>query len=117
MAGNPGGGPIVIATALDRRYAPWAATLVRSCVRAHPSSSVCFEIVHDGTLSEDDCARLAGTATRDRSSVRFHSVAGDAFAHLPTTALFGPVVWLRLCLPDLLLERSRVIYLDSDTLV
>jgi lipopolysaccharide biosynthesis glycosyltransferase len=117
MAGDAASTPIVIAIALDRRYAPWAATLVRSCVRANPSSSIGFEIIHDGTLSEEDCARLAVTATRDHSSVRFHSLAGDDFSDLPTTPLFGSIVWLRFHLPDLLLDRSRVIYLDSDTLV
>jgi UDP-glucose/galactose:(glucosyl)LPS alpha-1,2-glucosyl/galactosyltransferase len=117
MAGDPGGTPIVIAIALDGRYAPWAATLIRSCVRSNPSSSMCFEIVHDGTLSKEDCVRLAETATSGHSSVRFHPVVTDEFADLPTTPLFGPIVWLRFRLPDLLLDRSRVIYLDSDTLV
>jgi UDP-glucose/galactose:(glucosyl)LPS alpha-1,2-glucosyl/galactosyltransferase len=91
--------------------------LLRSCVRANPSSTLCFEIVHDRTLSEEDCGRLAETATTSHSSVRFHSVAGDDLAGLPTTPFFGSIVWLRFCLPDLLLDRSRVIYLDSDTLV
>src|SRR2546430_2117711 len=117
MAGDAGAGPIVIAVALDRRYTPWAATLLRSCMRANPSSNLCFEIVHDGTVSDEDRARLAETATSDHSSVRFHSLAIDDFAHLPTTALFGSIVWLRFRLPDLLPDRSRVLYLDSDTLV
>jgi lipopolysaccharide biosynthesis glycosyltransferase len=117
MAGDAGSMPIVIAMALDGRYAPWAATLVRSCVRANPSSTICFEIVHDGTLSEEDCGRLARTATSNHSSVRFHSLASADFSHLPTTPLFGSIVWLRFRLPDLLLDRSRVLYLDSDTLV
>src|SRR5205807_1096502 len=102
--------PIVIAVALDSRYAPWAATLLRSCVRANPSASICFEMVHDGTLSEDDCARLAETATSNHSSVRFHTVASKDLSDLPTTHLFGSVVWLRFYLPDLLLDRSRVLY-------
>jgi lipopolysaccharide biosynthesis glycosyltransferase len=114
---DPGGTPIAVAIALDRRYAPWAATLVRSSVRANSSSNLCFEIVHDGTLSEEDCGRLAETATSNHSSVRFHAVASDDLSDLPTTPLFGSIVWLRFWLPDLLPDRSRVIYLDSDTLV
>ena len=43
-------------------------------------------------------------------------IAAD-LSDLPTTPLFGPIVWLRFRLPDLLPDRSRVIYLDSDTLV
>jgi len=109
--------PIVIAVALDGRYAPWAATLVRSCLRANPLTSMCFEIVHDRTLSDEDRAGLAESATSNHSSFRFHAVASDNFSDLPSTPLFGSVVWLRFCLPDLLPDRSRVIYLDSDTLV
>src|SRR2546423_774820 len=105
MAGDAGSMPIVVAIALDRGYAPWAATLLRSCLRATPSSTICFEIVHDGTLSEEDCGRLARTATSSHSSVRFHSLASDDFSHLPTTPLFGSIVWLRFRLPDLLLDR------------
>ena len=115
--GDPGSAPIVIAVALDSRYPPWTATLLRSCVRANPSSSICFEILHDRTLSDEDCERLAETGTSSRSSVRFHSVARDDLSDLPTTPLFGSIVWLRFWLPELLLDRSRVIYLDSDTLV
>src|SRR5207248_881901 len=109
--------PIVIAVALDGRYAPWAATLVRSCLRANPLTSMCFEIVHDRTLSDEDRAGLAESATSNHSSFRFHAVASDNFSDLPSTPLFGSVVWLRFCLPDLLPDRSRVIYQDSDTLV
>jgi len=109
--------PIVIAVALDGRYAPWAAVLLRSCIRANPTSNICFEIAHDGTLTEEDRGRLAETATTSHASVRFHRVATDRFADLPTTPLFGAIVWLRFCLPELLSDRSRVIYLDSDTLV
>ena len=117
MPHKSGSTAIVIAMALDRGYAPWAATLLRSCVRAHPSTSICFEIVHDRSLSEEDCRRLTETATGSHASVRFHAVAIDAVSHLPTTPLFGSIVWLRFRLPELLLDRSRALYLDADTLV
>jgi lipopolysaccharide biosynthesis glycosyltransferase len=109
--------PIVIAVALDGRYAPWAATLIRSCVRTNPSSSICFEIFHDETLTEQDNRRLAETATSDHTAARFHAIASDDLSDLPATPLFPSIVWMRLQLPDLLLDRSRAIYLDSDTLV
>jgi lipopolysaccharide biosynthesis glycosyltransferase len=111
------GTPIVIAIALDRGYAPWAATLLRSCVRAHPLSAITFEILHDRTLSDEDCRRLGEAAMSSHSSVRFHSVPSEALSGLPTTPLFGSIVWLRFCLPDLLVDRSRALYLDCDTLV
>jgi lipopolysaccharide biosynthesis glycosyltransferase len=74
-------------------------------------------VIHDGTLSEEDCGRLAETATSSHSSVRFHAVTSNDLVGLPATPLFGSIVWVRFLLPDLLPDRSRVIYLDSDTLV
>jgi lipopolysaccharide biosynthesis glycosyltransferase len=68
-------------------------------------------------LSQADREHLAETAATSRASVRFHCVADDRFSDLPTTPLFGSIVWRRFCLPELLHDRSRVIYLDSDTLV
>lgn len=117
MAGDVDVTPIVVALAFDRRYAPWAATLIRSCVRANPSSTICFEILHNCTLTDEDRDRLAEAATSIHCSVRFHSVAEDDLSGLPTTSHFGAIVWLRFFLPDLVRDRSRVIYLDSDILV
>lgn len=109
--------PIVIAVALDGRYAPWAAVLLQSCVRANPTASISFEIVHDGSLSQENCGHLERIATARSAAVRFHCVAGDRFSDLPTTPRFGSIVWLRFCLPELLSDQSRILYLDSDTLV
>ncbi|MBV8161007.1 MAG: hypothetical protein JO265_08805, partial [Acidimicrobiia bacterium] len=95
-----GGSPIVIAIGLDGGYAPCAATLLRSCIAANPSASFCFEVVHDGTLSGEDCERLAKAATSDHLSVRFHCVASSDLPELPTTPFFGSIVWLRFTLPD-----------------
>lgn len=108
---------IVVALALDHQYAPWAATLLRSCVLANPSERLCFEIVHNGTLSDEDCRRLVESAAGERSSVRFHTVSHTELRGLPTTPHFGTVVWMRFFIPELLPDRARAIYLDSDILV
>ncbi|HEX6395267.1 MAG TPA: glycosyltransferase family 8 protein [Acidimicrobiales bacterium] len=117
MSSALGDAPIVVAVAIDDQYAPWAATLLRSCIMANPSIALSFEIVHNGTLSEEDRSRLVLSAKSEHSSVRFHTVSGDDLRGLPTTPHFGTVVWMRFFIPDLLLDRTRVIYLDSDTLV
>lgn len=117
MEGPEGSAPVVVALALDHQYAAWAATSIRSCLVAEPSSNICFEVVHGGTLTDEDRARLAQTATSARSSIRFHRVDGGQLSGLPTTPHFGTVVWLRFFLPELLGDRTKAIYLDSDTLV
>ena len=117
MSSAPGEAPIVIAVALNNQYAPWTATLLRSCLLANPSTGFFFEIIHNGTLSDEDRRRLVQSAESERSSVRFHMVPDDDLRGLPTTPHFGTVVWMRFFIPDLLLDRTRVIYLDSDTLV
>ena len=117
MEGSTGSSPVVVALAFDHQYAAWAATTIRSCLVADPSSSICFEIVHGGTLTDEDRARLAQTATTARTSIRFHCVDDRELSNLPTTPHFGAVVWLRFFLPELLRDRTKAIYLDSDTLV
>lgn len=107
----------MVALALDQRYAPWAATVIRSCVLAQPEAALCFEVLHDSSLSSASKDGLRAAANAPASSIRFHDVAEGDLSGLPSTAHFGTVVWLRLFLPDLLRDRTRAIYLDSDVLV
>jgi UDP-glucose/galactose:(glucosyl)LPS alpha-1,2-glucosyl/galactosyltransferase len=111
------GGRIVVAFALDRAYLPWTAVAIRSCALEHPSDELHFEVVHDSSLSAEEEERLEEAAGGGSPAIRFHRVPPGDLAGLPSTAQFGTIVWLRLLLPDLLSDRSRVIYLDSDVLV
>lgn len=110
-------GSLVVALALDGSYAPWAATVLRSCTLANPHADIAFEVVHDGTVADRDCERLAEAASSTRSTIRFHEIPDADLSGLPSTDRFGTSVWLRFFLPDLLADAPRALYLDSDTLV
>ncbi len=110
--------PITIALALDPAYLPWAATLLRSIVESDPDESVDVHVLNDGSIAGADRERLATAVLVSASStVTVHDVDPATLVELPTTAQFGPVIWMRLCLPALLPTTARVIYLDSDTFV
>ena len=106
-----------MALALDTNYLPWAATTVYSCLQANPGQTIHFHILHDGSIVPDDQSRLRSLAGEGPSTVDFLGVEPQRLSSLPVTAEFGTIVWLRLLLPELLPEASRVLYLDSDTFV
>lgn len=110
--------PIRMALCLDGAYTPWAATTMASCVRANRGSNLRFEIVHDRSLSDEDIEGLRTVAEGGHAGIGFHAVSPSSdLGALPTNAEFGNVVWLRLYLPEILADVSRVLYLDADTFV
>ena len=110
--------PITIALCLNGAYTPWAATTIASCLRANPGQAMRFEVVHDGSLSDGDVDGLRQVVEGGSGEIGFHPVSPtNDFRSLPTTAEFGTVVWLRLYLPEILSEVSKVLYLDADTFV
>jgi lipopolysaccharide biosynthesis glycosyltransferase len=109
--------PITVALAVDANYVPWAATLVRSCLQANPGQAVHFHILHDGSVDPDDQARLGSITAGGSSTLEILGVEPGRLAPLPSTPEFGPIVWLRFLIPELLPGTSRVLYLDSDTFV
>jgi lipopolysaccharide biosynthesis glycosyltransferase len=106
---------MVVSLAFDRGYLPWAGTLVESLLRHHPRGALRLVVVHDGSLQTADCDRLRRAAAGRPAGLEFHAVEASRLRPLPTTSDFGPVVWLRLLLPELLAGEPRVLYLDADT--
>ena len=107
-----------VALVTDAGYLPWCATAVRSCLDAHPGRPLHVHVVHDGTVAGGEAERLRSMAAATApATVEVHAVDPERVAHLPAVGRFGPVVWLRFLLPELLVDVDRVIYLDADTLV
>lgn len=88
-----------------------------SCHESNSVSGCQFEIVHDGSVNAQQLLQLASVVEGTSSTVRFHDIDRELIATLPTTRDFGAIVWLRFFLPDVLADRSKVLYLDSDTFV
>jgi lipopolysaccharide biosynthesis glycosyltransferase len=106
-----------VALSLDAKYLPWAATVVRSCLQADPAQVFRLHILHDGSIAPADQSRLRSMVGEGPSTMDFVGVEPRRLSTLPTTAEFGSIVWLRLLIPELLPEVSRVLYLDSDIFV
>lgn len=88
-----------------------------SCHESNGSAGCDFEILHDGSLDGPLTHQLCSVLDGTSSTVRVHSFDRNRIMGLPTTSAFGSIVWLRFFLPEVLADRSRVLYLDSDTFV
>lgn len=106
-----------VALAFDRGYLPWAATVVQSHLRHHPGGRPRFHVLHGGDLTGSDTNRLTGMVEQGEGEVQYHVVSEHRLQRLPPVDRFGRVVWMRILLPELLPDLTRVLYLDSDTLV
>jgi lipopolysaccharide biosynthesis glycosyltransferase len=109
--------PIVVALALDSSYVAPASAVIRSCLLRHSGGELRFEVVHDGSISNEHARLLEAMCVASGSEIRLHPVGERLFRGLPLIGRFGPIVWSRLFLPEVLSEVSRVLYLDCDVLV
>jgi lipopolysaccharide biosynthesis glycosyltransferase len=106
-----------IALVCDAAYAPWAGTSIKSCLASNPERIMRFDVLHDGSLNGADQDRFQEMVRNSSSDVQFHTVGRNRLEGIPFTEQFGPIVWLRFLLPELLADAERVLYLDADTLV
>jgi lipopolysaccharide biosynthesis glycosyltransferase len=90
---------------------------VHSCLQANSDDAVQFHILHDGSVVPGDQARLRSLVGDGPSQLDFIGVESQRLSSLPSTPEFGPIVWLRFMIPELLSSTSRALYLDSDTFV
>ena len=95
-------------------------------VGGHPASLLRSRTHRRASASRSSMTGRCRTKTVDSSQRRRRAITPQSgftpspattSPDLPTTPRFGSIVWLRFWLPDLLLDRSRALYLDSDTLV
>lgn len=106
---------IEVVTATDRRYLPWCATTIRSCLAQHPAGLVRVHVLHDGALLPEDRERLRRMAADAGGEVVFPTIGAEHLGRLPP---IGPrSALLRLLAPELFPDLDRVLYLDADTLV
>lgn len=109
---------LAIATTIDDRWVPHFATCAASVAASRGPERIRFLMLQGAGLS-DASVRALGDFVRELD-MEFDaiSIPPDVDASMPpTSAVFSPLVWYRLLLPELLADRDRVLFLDADTIV
>ena len=108
--------PISIALCSDANYAPHLATTLQSIFLHNVDADL---DVHVLCTDADPAtrARIEQVAQAFGRTLTFLSADGSSLSHLTVTGHFSHAVYLRLLLPELLPQVSRLIYLDCDLLV
>ena len=91
--------PVVVALAFDSSYIAPASAVIRSCLLRHDGGELRFEVIHDGSVSNDHLRRLEGMCLEHGSEISFHRMDDHLVGGLPLIGRFGPIVWSRLCFP------------------
>lgn len=104
-----------IACSADEEYVPHSAALIHSAL-AH-SDRLVIHYLHGPTFSPGDADRLTRMLDPPKQRIVFHEIPDHRIAGLRIEQLYGPAIWYRIFLPELLPEVRRVLYLDVDTLI
>lgn len=115
---GPAGDPVIdVALATDGRYAPHAATVVRSLLVSQNSKLLTIHLLHPPRFPHAAIHRLRQMVHRAGAALELYEIRDALVAGLGPMGRISEVMWYRLLLPDLLGDRRRVVYLDCDTLV
>lgn len=107
---------IHIAACCDDNYAPYAGVMMLSALRATPDARIQFHLVSCG-ISDQNLRNLRETVHQAGGELLIHEPNHDLYQGLPTHR-YGPAVYQRINLPAVIPDAiSRILYLDSDTLV
>ncbi|MET3557935.1 lipopolysaccharide biosynthesis glycosyltransferase [Streptococcus rupicaprae] len=110
--------PIHIALCLDEKLVEYVGTLIYSISKHHTSHILLVHIVHQG-LEEENLIYLAHLEKLfPNVSVRLYQLSDELFSEIIVENYFLPKAsYLRLLLPEVLLDVEKVLYLDIDTLI
>jgi lipopolysaccharide biosynthesis glycosyltransferase len=107
-----------VACAADHRYAAYCAAMLHSLLEMHAGDPLTVHFLHGEGFPDEALGRLRGMVeARPGAAFRDHRIGAERLAAVPLTEYFGPAMWYRLFLPELLPELPRVLYLDVDTLI
>src|SRR6516225_5629083 len=94
---------IQVACAADHRYAAYCAAMLHSLLEVHAGEPLTVHFLHGEEFSAGDLEKLRGMVqARPNAVFRGHRIGAERLAAVPLTAYFGPAMWYRLFLPELL---------------
>lgn len=111
---------IPVCFASDASYARPLAVAMASILRHRSADDELAFFVIDGGVSEADKAILRGMARKGGATLTFLALEQEMFDDAPIQTVEGgvshisPAAYYRLCLPSLLPQEEKVIYLDCD---
>lgn len=101
----------------DGHYSVWVGTAMQSILE-HTDSRICFHILHDETVSEENKRKLKQVAHQKGDVIEFHEINSAEFECIKDrTHGFTIGTMFRCLLPDLLPDLSKIVYLDADIFV
>lgn len=98
-------------------YSVWVAVTMQSIID-HTNSTVCFHIVHDETLNEDNKNKFIRIAENGNCLIEFHLIDIKVFDQIATQVkgyTIGSV--FRILIPEILKDLNKILYLDADLFV
>ena len=107
---------IEIVVSTDHRFIMPSGVMMYSVCRNNLDVKVCFHVIVDESVTEEDKADLRDVAKGQ--DVRFYDVDSSVFSNLPILPGLSPATYYRLLIPQILPEDiHRVLYLDGDIIV
>lgn len=106
-----------VVNAADAGYVPHSAAMLHSLFAHNRGQAIHVHFLHLEGLDAGAVARLAELCHRHGAGFTAVPVARARLDGLPVRGHFPAEAWLRLVLPEVLPELSRVLWLDSDVIV
>lgn len=97
-------------------YSVWVGVSMQSIIE-HTDAPLCFHILHDATLNEQNRKRLLQVGSQNGNRIQFHLLDESLFSEKNSQMSFYTIGALfRIMLPELLMDLPKIIYLDADIL-
>lgn len=98
-------------------YSVWVGTAMQSIID-HTDSRVCFHILHDDTLSNENKRKLRQVANRVGDNVEFYLISNEVLENVKSQmSRYTIGAMFRCMLPEFLPHLEKIIYLDADVYV
>jgi lipopolysaccharide biosynthesis glycosyltransferase len=101
----------------DRAYVPHTAASILSALRRQRDVEPVAHVLHDRSVTSEQLGELDRMIQDEGGEAHFVAVPHELTEGLPGWEYIPPTMWFRVFLPELLPDVSKLLYLDSDTLV